>query len=49
MIKTMVTRISSRVKKTLVTGSSGLTGSGAIEHFDHKGHQVFGGDQGGTK
>ena len=30
--------------KVLVTGSSGLIGSEAVEHFDRKGHQVFGVD-----
>jgi CDP-paratose 2-epimerase len=28
--------------KVLVTGSSGLIGSEAVEHFDAKGHEVFG-------
>ena len=30
--------------KVLVTGSSGLIGSEAVEHFDRQGHQVFGVD-----
>ncbi len=30
--------------KVLVTGSSGLIGSEAVEHFDHEGHEVFGVD-----
>ena len=30
--------------KVLVTGSSGLIGSGAVEHFDQQGHNVFGVD-----
>src|SRR5712691_11548810 len=30
--------------KVLVTGSSGLIGSEAAEHFDRQGHQVFGVD-----
>ena len=30
--------------KVLVTGSSGLIGSDAVEHFDRQGHQVFGVD-----
>jgi CDP-paratose 2-epimerase len=29
-------------KAILVTGSSGLIGSEAVEHFDHQGHQVHG-------
>lgn len=29
-------------KTILVTGSSGLIGSEAVEHFDHQGHQVHG-------
>ena len=31
-----------RLKTILVTGSSGLIGSEAVEHFDHQGHQVHG-------
>src|ERR1700719_4570399 len=31
--------------KVLVTGSSGLIGSEAVEHFDRQGHKVFGGDK----
>src|SRR5260221_1460949 len=30
--------------KVLVTGSSGLIGSEAVEHFDRQGHEVFGVD-----
>lgn len=30
--------------KVLVTGSSGLIGSEAVEYYDHEGHQVFGVD-----
>ena len=30
--------------KVLVTGSSGLIGSEAVEHFDQQGHEVFGVD-----
>jgi len=30
--------------KVLVTGSSGLIGSAAVEHFDRQGHEVFGVD-----
>src|ERR1700730_1865655 len=30
--------------KVLVTGSSGLIGSAAVEHFDRQGHHVFGVD-----
>ncbi len=30
--------------KILVTGSSGLIGSEAVEHFDRQGHEVFGVD-----
>src|SRR5260370_37878353 len=30
--------------KVLVTGSSGLIGSEAVEHFDRQGHDVFGVD-----
>src|SRR5260370_8511353 len=30
--------------KSLVTGSSGLIGSEAVEHFDRQGHEVFGVD-----
>ena len=30
--------------KVLITGSSGLIGSEAVEHFDRQGHQVFGVD-----
>ncbi len=30
--------------KVLVTGSSGLIGSEAVEHFDREGHEVFGVD-----
>jgi CDP-paratose 2-epimerase len=30
--------------KVLVTGSSGLIGSEAVEHFDHQGHEVVGVD-----
>ena len=29
-------------KNILVTGSSGLIGSEAVEHFDRQGHQVHG-------
>lgn len=32
------------MKTILVTGSSGLIGSEAVEHFDHQGHQVIGVD-----
>ena len=32
------------MKTILVTGSSGLIGSEAVEHFDRKGHRVFGVD-----
>src|SRR4029077_366708 len=32
------------VMKILVTGSSGLIGSEAVEHFDGQGHEVFGVD-----
>ena len=32
------------MKTILVTGSSGLIGSEAVEHFDHRGHQVIGVD-----
>src|SRR5258708_14199437 len=31
--------------KVLVTGSSGLIGSEAVEHFDRQGHEVFGVDK----
>ncbi len=31
-------------KRTLITGSSGLIGSEAVEHFDRQGHQVHGVD-----
>jgi CDP-paratose 2-epimerase len=31
-------------KKILITGSSGLIGSEAVEHFDRQGHEVFGVD-----
>src|SRR6266404_2979105 len=34
--------MSSTAKKILVTGSSGLIGSEAVEHFDRQGHQVIG-------
>src|SRR5260370_36375206 len=34
--------MSSAAKKILVTGSSGLIGSEAGEHFDRPGHQVIG-------
>src|SRR5258708_22199009 len=34
--------MSSAAKKILVTGSSGLIGSEAVEHFDRQGHQVIG-------
>ena len=30
------------MKTILVTGSSGLIGSEAVEHFDRQGHQVIG-------
>src|SRR6202022_2328347 len=30
--------------KVLVTGSSGLIGSEAVQHFDRQGHEVFGVD-----
>ncbi len=33
-----------RMKTILVTGSSGLIGSQAVEHFDRQGHRVVGGD-----
>src|SRR5258708_23741001 len=33
-----------RMKTILVTGSSGLIGSEAVEHFDRQGHQVIGVD-----
>ena len=36
--------MSSTVKKILVTGSSGLIGSEAVEHFDRQGHNVIGVD-----
>jgi CDP-paratose 2-epimerase len=36
--------ISSSTKKILVTGSSGLIGSEAVEHFDRQGHQIIGVD-----
>jgi len=36
--------MSSTVKKILVTGSSGLIGSEAVEHFDRQGHTVVGVD-----
>ncbi|HKM65907.1 MAG TPA: NAD-dependent epimerase/dehydratase family protein, partial [Candidatus Acidoferrum sp.] len=36
--------MSSTTKKILVTGSSGLIGSEAVEHFDRQGHQVIGVD-----
>jgi CDP-paratose 2-epimerase len=31
-----------KTKRILVTGSSGLIGSEAVEHFDHQGHNVLG-------
>src|SRR6267142_173155 len=34
--------MSSTAKKILITGSSGLIGSEAVEHFDRQGHQVIG-------
>jgi CDP-paratose 2-epimerase len=37
-------KISSTMKKILVTGSSGLIGSEAVEHFDRQGHKVIGVD-----
>jgi CDP-paratose 2-epimerase len=33
-----------RMKNVLITGSSGLIGSEAVEHFDRQGHQVVGVD-----
>ena len=33
-----------KTKTILVTGSSGLIGSEAVEHFDRQGHQVHGVD-----
>src|ERR1700731_4408827 len=33
-----------RMKTILVTGSSGLIGSEAVEHFDRQGHKVIGVD-----
>src|ERR1700675_2956099 len=36
--------MSSTAKKILVTGSSGLIGSEAVEHFDRQGHTVIGVD-----
>ena len=32
------------MKTVLVTGSSGLIGSEAVEHFDRQGHRVIGAD-----
>ncbi len=40
----LASNMSSTVKKILVTGSSGLIGSEAVEHFDRQGHQVVGVD-----
>src|SRR5215471_13956590 len=38
------TRLATKQKTILVTGSSGLIGSEAVAHFDQQGHEVVGVD-----